>query len=227
MFRIYTKEKNSRELFNVNLTATEVAELMGNNLFLDYPNINPNDCIIVEQEETFKYPTYVDGIIREKTKEELIAEGIEIQLEEGEKIVNKKLIKIERPSQYHKWENGDWTVNLEEVKAQKREELKRIRSKKRQENIEVNGNIFQVRDSDKEHFDDVKLMLDTEEIDRDYKKNWILEDNSIKELTAQEIIDVWKERTKRKDKIFLEFGQLSMRLEACKTVEEIEAIKWL
>ena len=226
MFRIYTKERDSKELFNVNLTAIEVRELMGNNLFLDYPEVDKNNCIIVEQEESFKYPTYSEGMIREKTKEELVAEGIEVSLEPGEKIVNKKLVKIERPSQYHIWNGSEWVVDFEEIKAIKREELKKKRAEKIEENIEVHGEVFQVRNSDKENFDDVGLMIRTGEIDYSYVKHWVLADNSIKPFTAQQIIDVWKERTKRKDKIFLEFGQLAMKLEACNTVEEIESIEW-
>lgn len=119
-----------------------------------------------------------------------------------------------------------YVFNLEQAKLEKREELKSIRNQKIQSDIEVHGSVFQVRDSDKENFDDVGLMIRTGEIDYDYKKHWVLADNSIKEFTARQIIDVWKERTKRKDKIFLEFGQLSMKLAACNNIEEIEAIKW-
>lgn len=115
---------------------------------------------------------------------------------------------------------------LERLKSLKRKELKEIRTKKIQADIEVHGELFQVRDSDKENFDDVGLMVRTGEIDYSYIKNWVLADNSIKPFTAQQIIDVWKERTKRKDNIFLQFGKLSMELEACNSVEEIEAIKW-
>ena len=55
----------------------------------------------------------------------------------------------------------------------------------------------------------------TGEIDENYEKKWVLADNSIKGFTAQQIIDVWKERTKRKDRIFEEFGALSIKLEKC------------
>ena len=37
MFRIYSKEQKSKEIFNVNLTAAEVKIVMENNLFLDHP----------------------------------------------------------------------------------------------------------------------------------------------------------------------------------------------
>jgi len=39
MFYIYTKEKIAKVKFTVNLTAEEVKQFMGNNLFLDYPDL--------------------------------------------------------------------------------------------------------------------------------------------------------------------------------------------
>ena len=59
MFRIYSKEQKSKEIFNVNLTAAEVKVVMENNLFLDHPELNPGDFIIVEQENPFVCPIYV------------------------------------------------------------------------------------------------------------------------------------------------------------------------
>ncbi|MDY4010168.1 MAG: DUF4376 domain-containing protein [Fusobacterium gastrosuis] len=183
------------------------------------------------------YITYVEETdsVREATEEEKVARQ-QITLEDNQVIIDNIIYTYNK--QYQKVVNNkivDKTIKelieegiltLEEVKKIKREELKNIRHEKIQANIEVHGEMFQVRDSDKENFDDVKLMLDTEEIDEDYKKHWILADNSVKPFTAQQIIDVWKARTARKDNIFLQFGKLSMELEACQTVEEIEAIKW-
>ena len=51
MFYIYTKEKKSKVKFSVNLTAKEVKDFMGNNLFLDYPELNKDDYIVVESNE--------------------------------------------------------------------------------------------------------------------------------------------------------------------------------
>ena len=48
MFRVYSKEQKSKEIFNVNLTAAEVKIVMENNLFLDHPELNKEDYIIVE-----------------------------------------------------------------------------------------------------------------------------------------------------------------------------------
>ena len=71
MFYIYTKGKRAEVKFSVNLTAEEVRDYMNNNLFLDYPDLNKDDYIIVESDEAFKNPTYdpSTNMIREMKKE--------------------------------------------------------------------------------------------------------------------------------------------------------------
>ena len=49
MYRVYTKEKISKEVFNVNLDASELQTVMGGNVFLDHPELNPDDYIVVQQ----------------------------------------------------------------------------------------------------------------------------------------------------------------------------------
>ncbi|MDK4482041.1 DUF4376 domain-containing protein [Fusobacterium necrophorum] len=226
MFRIYTKEKNSRELFNVNLTKEEVETVMKGNLFLDHPDIDKESCIIVEQEQPFIYPTFSDGNIREKTREELVGDGVEIDLQEGEIIQDKKLIILARPSKWHTWSGTEWTVGLQAVKNKKREELKAIREEKIAENIEVHGSLFQVREKDLENFEDVARAIRREKRQLTDKRAWVLADNTIKEFTYAELLDVLDERAERKDKIFAKFAMLSIQLEKCDTVESIENIKF-
>ena len=226
VFRIYTKEKNSRELFNVNLTKEEVETVMKGNLFLDHPDIDKESCIIVEQEQPFIYPTFSDNNIREKTREELVEEGIEIELQEGEVIQDKKLVTFPKPSEYHAWNGHEWTVDLQAVKNKKREELKAIREEKIAENIEVHGSLFQVREKDLENFEDVARAIRREKRQLTDKRAWVLADNTIKEFTYAELLDVLDERAERKDKIFAKFAMLSIQLEKCDTVESIENIKF-
>ena len=105
MFYIYTKTKRAEVKFSVNLTAEEVRDYMDNNLFLDYPDLNKDDYIIVESNEAFKNPTYDPSInmIREMSREELIEEGIEVQLEPGEVVRDKKIVKIPKPNKNEKY----------------------------------------------------------------------------------------------------------------------------
>ena len=58
MFYIYQKQKRAGIEFTVNLTADEVKNFMDNNLFLDYPELDPNNYIVVERNEAFKNATY-------------------------------------------------------------------------------------------------------------------------------------------------------------------------
>lgn len=105
MFYIYTKGKRAEVKFSVNLTAEEVRDYMNNNLFLDYPDLNKDDYIIVETNEAFKNPTYDSStnMIREMSREELIEEGIEVQLEAGEVVRDKKIVKIPKPNKNEKY----------------------------------------------------------------------------------------------------------------------------
>ena len=97
MFRIYSKEQKSKEVFNVNLTAAEVEVVMDNNLFLDHPELNPEDYIIVEQENPFVCPIYIaeKNIIEEATREQRILIFQEIDLlQDGEYIDKEKIVTV-------------------------------------------------------------------------------------------------------------------------------------
>lgn len=126
------------------------------------------------------------------------------------------------------YENGKikYSPNIDRLKKIKREELKAVRTNKLYENITVKGDTFQVRADDLENFWEVDYMLKNKEIQETDTRNWILADNSIKVFTYLQILNVLKEFIKRKTGIFEKFGELSIRLEACKSAEEIEAIKW-
>lgn len=126
------------------------------------------------------------------------------------------------------YENGKikYSPNIDRLKKLKREELKSIRMQKLFENITVNGDTFQVRKDDLDNFWEVDYMLGTGEVAETDTRNWILADNSIKTFIYAQLMNVLTEFIKRKDRIFEKFGELSIKLEACKSAEEIEAIKW-
>nr|DAR10500.1 MAG TPA: protein of unknown function (DUF4376) [Caudoviricetes sp.] len=188
-----------------------------------YPNFQEDMKIYDKQ---FEYPIFENGELREMTKKEKVSNGITVTLEEGEVIKNNNLIKISQPSKYHKWIDKEWVLNLEELKVQKREELKTIRTSKLFENITVNGDTFQVRKDDLENFWEVDYMLKRREVAETDTRNWILVDNSIKTFTYSQLMNVLTEFIKRKAGIFEKFGALSIKLETSKSVEEIEAIRW-
>ena len=119
-----------------------------------------------------------------------------------------------------------YSPNIDRLKKLKRKELKAIRTNKLYENITVNGDTFQVRTEDLENFWEVDYMLKNKEVVESDKRNWVLSDNSIKTFAYSQLMEVLTEFIKRKAGIFEKFGALSIKLEACKSAEEIETIKW-
>lgn len=164
MFYIYSKEKKSRLAFTVNLTAEEVKNFMGDNLFLDYPELNPADYIAIERNEPFKYPTYdaATSTIREMTRDELIEEDIEVQLAPGEYIEDKKLKTVPQPSSYHTWNTSThtWDIDMEDVKRTFRHKFREILLDKMFGSYEHNGKVFQMKEYDEINFMRVKMALD-------------------------------------------------------------------
>ena len=140
MFRVYTKEKISKEVFNVNLDSSELQTVMGGNVFLDHSELNPDDYIVVTQEQAFEHPTYhaETNTIEEMTKYEKYQNGLyELQfneviykddvlvLEAGQYVDEKGVLqtvpkiggtRVEWNWKTHEWEEK--ATNLEIVQAQ-------------------------------------------------------------------------------------------------------------
>ena len=137
---------------------------MGNNLFLDYPELNPADYIAIERNEAFKYPTYDEAknTIREMTRDELIEEDIEVQLAPGEYVEDKKLMSIPQPSSYHTWNTvtHQWDIDMEDVKRTFRNKFREILLDKMFGSYEHDGKVFQMQEYDEINFIRVKIALD-------------------------------------------------------------------
>lgn len=116
--------------------------------------------------------------------------------------------------------------SLEELKKIKREELKKIRDSKIHENIEVHGSLFQVREQDTMKFQLIGLGLALGKLNPMDKEKWVLADNTVKDLTNIELVNVLIEKEARERELFAKFIELDSRLQLSKTIEEIEAIKW-
>ena len=81
---------------------------------LSYFNGYAQDMIITDV--TYQYPMFKDDVLREMTKEEKVRANIEVQLEDGEFIKDKKLITVPKPSgnsKYLSWnkEKGLWLLD--------------------------------------------------------------------------------------------------------------------
>lgn len=119
MFYIYSKEKLPKLLFDVNLTSEEVKLYGGwDVIFSYYPDIKKDETIIVERNAPFSYPILNGNTIREMTREEKVENNIEVQLEDGEVIRDKKIVKIEKPKKNEKYltwnkEKEQWDYDTE------------------------------------------------------------------------------------------------------------------
>lgn len=113
MYYIYSKEKLPKLLFDVNLTSEEVKLYGGwDAIFSYYPNIQKDNSTIIERDTPFNYPIFDNNTIREMTREEKVENEIEITLELGEFIENKKLIKVPKPQGNEKYLNWDKDKHL-------------------------------------------------------------------------------------------------------------------
>ena len=113
MFYIYSKEKLPKVLFDANLTSEEVKLYGGwDAIFSYYPNIQKDNSTIIERDTPFNYPIFDNNTIREMTRDEKVANEIEITLEVGEFIENKKIIKVPKPQGDDKYLNWDSEKHL-------------------------------------------------------------------------------------------------------------------
>ena len=113
MFYIYSKEKIPKLLFDVNLTSEEVKLYSGwDAIFRYYPNIQKDNTTIIERDAPFNYPIFDNNKIREMTRDEKVANDIEITLEVGEFIENKKIIKVPKPQGNDNYLNWDKDKHL-------------------------------------------------------------------------------------------------------------------
>lgn len=140
MYRIYSKEIIAKEIFNVNLSSEELKCVMGGDVFLDHPELNPEDYIIVQENNAFSYPTYdkAEDTIREMTlieryknglyelgEHQVEYEGDIITLEPGQFIDPQGKLqtveKIEGTRVEWNWDTNEWedvATNLEVVQKQ-------------------------------------------------------------------------------------------------------------
>lgn len=83
---------------------------------LSYFPAYTTDVIITDV--SYQYPIYKDDILREMTREEKVRAGIDVALEDGEIIKDKKIITVPKPSgnqKYLSWnkEKGLWLLDNE------------------------------------------------------------------------------------------------------------------
>jgi putative uncharacterized protein FNV0174 len=122
-------------------------------------------------DKNFQYPIIKNNELMEMTREERIEQGIETQLEPGEFIKNKKLVKAPQPSKYHFWnkETNKWDLDLEGLKHITRRKFRQVLLDKIYADFDYNGKIFQMGEADEKNFLRVKSAIDIATISNDPK----------------------------------------------------------
>ena len=126
------------------------------NYFLEYTE----DMVITDKR--FQYPIFKNNELMEMTREERIEQGVETQLEPGEFIKNKKLVKVPQPSKYHFWnkETNKWDLDLEGLKHITRRKFRQVLLDKIYADFDYNGKLFQMGEADEINFLRVKSAID-------------------------------------------------------------------
>ena len=189
MYYIYSKEKLPKLLFDVNLTSDEVKLYGGwDVIFGYYPNIEKDNSMIIERDTPFSYPIFDNNTIREMTRDEKVANDIEITLEAGEFIENKKIIKVPKPQGNDKYLNWDkdkhlWILDTE---TQKKDYFNVIDDFKTTTleygfDYKVDGKEHRQRCRDKDiifiAMSALLLFLVKTFMNKEIKKTWYFEDN--------------------------------------------------
>ena len=202
MYYIYSKEKIPKLLFDVNLTSEEVKLYGGwDAIFRYYPNIQKDNTTIIERDTPFNYPIFDNNTIREITRDEKVANDIEITLEVGEFIENKKIIKVPKPQGNDKYLNWDkdkhlWILDTE---AQRKDYFNTIDSLK----AEVLDYGFDYKVGKEEHrqrcrdkdiiwiaMSALLLFLVKTFMGKEIKKTWYFEDDFGKEMDLMGFIQL-------------------------------------
>ncbi|AVQ16372.1 hypothetical protein MVQ26_07125 [Fusobacterium necrophorum] len=178
-------------------------------------------------EAKLKHPIIKDRILREMSREECVSEGIEIELEEGEIILDKKLIKIHKPSKYHVWNGKEWRIDLEDIKDKINETWKNERQEKIDADLEYKGSMFQMREYiDVKNFEQRGLQIALGQKKLTDKEEWRLKDNTFKEFNYKELLEIVGLWGDRKTRIWNDLKRMWKELEKAKSVEDIEKITW-
>ena len=204
----------------------------------DFINLYGDDVVEYEAVSIPQFITYNEenNTIREATELEKLSRG-QLVLEENQVIINNQIItydlnfqkvvdgKVVNKTNKELIENG--IISLEKLKEKKREELKNSRDEFIKSDLKIDGYLIQVRNSeDRDKFNRIILGLLLGKLKKEDKEEWRLANNTYRAFTYEKLAEVPEIYSDREREAFKKFHQLEGKLNACKLVEELEAIKW-
>ena len=193
MIYIYSKEKKPKLTFDINLTLEEALSFTENNLFIDHPELNPEDYVVIESDQVFKYPIWDEVEVRECIRNEaIILYNATELLVDGEKIVDGELVQIPKPKELIRpqWNGLEWVEAY--TQDEMNEEIDRIK-----EDILSTGFLWRNQHEQKCRDKDVaKLNNAISSInyiyikDEDKKVLWRFNDEDKVVLTLEDLMDL-------------------------------------
>ena len=204
----------------------------------DFIKLYGEDVVEYEAASIPQFITYNEenNTIREATELEKLSRG-QLVLEDNQVIINNQIItydlnfqkvvdgKVVNKTNRELIENG--IISLEEIKEKKREELKQSRDEFIKSDLKIDGYLIQVRNSDdRDKFNRIILGLLLGKLKKDNTEQWRLADNTYRAFAYEKLAKVPEIYSDREREAFKKFHELDDKLNACKLVEELEAIKW-
>lgn len=144
------------------------------------------------------------------------------------KVVNGELYHVGvKPSEYHKWNltSRSWELSLYDAKLSKKEQLKSLRDSKEFGPFTYNGMVFD-GDADAQRRIAGLVSAANTSLASGYSftKDFTLADNSIVQLTAEDIVGLGMAKLFQIDAAFQEYRTKRAAIEAATTIEELNAI---
>lgn len=120
-----------------------------------------------------------------------------------------------------------YSPNLDRIKKQLNEKWKMERQEKIDADLEYKNFVFQMReDIDVKNFEQRGLQIVLGQKKITDKEEWRLKDNTFKEFTYKELLEIVGLWGERKQKIWIDLKRMWKELEKANSIEEIEKITW-
>lgn len=193
-------------------------------LIEDLKNGNPYPYLIIGEDEERDVSNSITVFSDEFDIEKLQKEYFDNKVPEP---IHTNSSSVEYPDTYV-FDNSKmmYVESLDLVKKKKIKELAKDRDNAIEEDIEVHGKVFQVRNFDLQNFYDIKIATDLEPNRMTDKLIWRLADNTFAEFTYAQILEVLTARILRKQTIFEKFQQLETKANQATTIEEVYKVQW-
>jgi len=169
--------------------------------------------------------TIRDGMLRFLSSEKKTVyntqDGTELEIPENEDVPD-GYTEVKRPSELYYWQDGEWILDIEQLKAKKIAELADSRWQEETAGYIYKGHEFH---SDRESQDRVFQAYMASLSDSNFTVTWKTKTGWL-EMTASDFIALYNEFQTFLQGLYQKEKALQEQVEAATTIEELEAIQW-